>query len=143
MTEERLKAEGSDGRGFYPLDTVWQSSIGLLETMKIHLLIAALLAAVQWSLAQPAEIILIRHAEKPDDPEAVHLSKAGEKRAKELVPFVMNNSELTQHGLPVALYATETTKHGRGQRTQETITPLSQALHLSIQTPYSSEDYTS
>src|SRR6266853_3476018 len=96
--------------------------------MKIKRLILPVLLAAQGVMAQPAQIILIRHGEKPEDPEAVHLSKAGEKRARELVPFLTTDPEMTKHGLPVALYATKTTKHGHGQRTQETITPLSKHL---------------
>ena len=109
--------------------------------MKRFVLMLALLVAVQWAAAQPAQIILIRHAEKPDSPDAVHLSKAGEKRAKNLVPFITSDAELTKYGLPVALFATGTTKHGRGQRTQETITPLATELKLPVEAPYQSENY--
>ena len=109
--------------------------------MKIYMLMAALLATGQWATAEPAQVILMRHGEKPDDPNAVHLSKAGEKRAKKLVPFLTSDPELTAHGLPVALYATKTTKSGHGQRTQETIAPLAKELHLPIESEYHSEEY--
>ncbi len=109
--------------------------------MRFGMVILALLAAGGLSSAQPAQVILIRHAEKPLDPEAVHLSKVGEKRAKELVPFLTSDPRLTQYGLPVALYATHTTRRGHGRRTQETVVPLAKELHLPIQTPYLSEDY--
>lgn len=92
-------------------------------------------------LAQPAQVILIRHAEKPEDPAEVHLSEKGEKRARELVPFLTTDPVLTQAGLPVALFATRTTRHGRGQRTQETLAPLAHELGLPVQTPYLSEEY--
>jgi len=109
--------------------------------MRIRFLAVTFLLAAQGMMAQPAQIILFRHGEKPEDPEAVHLSKAGEKRAKELVPFLTTDLELTKHGLPVALYATRTTRHGHGQRTQETIAPLSAQLHIPIESPYLSEEY--
>jgi hypothetical protein len=109
--------------------------------MRFAMLILALLAVATLSSAQPAQVILIRHAEKPVDPEAVHLSKSGEKRAKELVPFLTSDPRLTRYGLPAALYATHTTERGRGVRTQETIAPLAKKLHLPIQTPYLSGDY--
>src|SRR4051794_13890059 len=109
--------------------------------MRINLLFSTILLAAQGLTAQPAQIILIRHGEKPEDPEEVHLSKAGEKRAKELVPFLTTNPEMTKHGLPVALYATRTTKHGHGQRTQETIAPLARQLGLPVETAYLSEEY--
>jgi broad specificity phosphatase PhoE len=105
------------------------------------MVILALVAAAGLSSAQPAQVILIRHAEKPLNPEAVHLSKAGEKRAKELVPFITSDPRLTRYGLPVALYATHTTARGRGRRTQETIAPLAKKLRLPVQTPYVSGDY--
>ena len=99
------------------------------------------LGTLQAASAQPAQVILIRHGEKPANPEAAHLSKEGQKRAKELVPFLTTNPALTNFGLPVALYATHTTKHGHGIRTQETLAPLAKKLHLPIQTPSLAEDY--
>ena len=109
--------------------------------MKYSLLILTVLGTLQLAVAQPAQIILIRHAEKPADPAALHLSKKGRERAKGLVPFLTNNPVLTQHGAPVALYAAHPTKHGHGQRTQETIAPLAEALHLPVETPYLAEAY--
>jgi len=109
--------------------------------MRVNLLLSTVLLSIQSLMAQPAQIILIRHGEKPEDPEAVHLSKAGEKRAKELAPFLTTDPELTKHGLPVALYATRTTKHGHGQRTQETIAPLARQLHIPVEAPFLSEEY--
>jgi hypothetical protein len=108
--------------------------------MKV-LILALVLAAAPFAHAQPAQIILIRHGEKPADPEAVHLSKEGQERARALVHFVTTTPELKEHGLPAALFATQTTKHGRGQRTQETIAPLAKELGLPIQTPVGSEEY--
>ena len=109
--------------------------------MKLYLWSLAVLAAVQWVAAQPAQVIVIRHAEKPLDPNALHLSKEGEKRAKDLVPFLTSEPELIKDGLPVALFATHVTKNGHGQRPQETIAPLSKELHVPIQTPFLSENY--
>jgi hypothetical protein len=101
------------------------------------LLTAGLLTA--WS--QPAQVVIIRHAEKPDDPDALHLSARGEERAKALVKFFTENRKVTRYGQPVALYATDPTKRGRGQRPFETLEPTSKELKLPIQTPYQSEDY--
>ena len=109
--------------------------------VKLLILVITSLGLATWTMAQPAEVILIRHAEKPANPEALHLSKEGVKRANALVPYITTAPELTRHGLPVALYAARTTKHGHGQRTHETIAPLSKELHLPIQAPYLSEDY--
>jgi hypothetical protein len=92
-------------------------------------------------VARPAQIILIRHADEPDDPSDPHLSRAGVKRAEQLVPFITTDPVMTRFGLPVAVFATQTTKHGNGQRTQETVAPLANRLNLPVQTPFLSEDY--
>jgi hypothetical protein len=89
----------------------------------------------------PAQIILIRHADKPADPEDPHLSRAGVKRAERLVPFITTDPAMTRFGLPVAVFATRTTKDSNGQRTQETVAPLARALKLPVQTPFLGKDY--
>jgi hypothetical protein len=89
----------------------------------------------------PAHIILIRHAEKPANPQNPHLSRAGLKRAQRLVSFITTDPAMTRFGLPVAVFATRTTKDDNGQRTQETVAPLARALKLAVQTPYLGKDY--
>jgi len=89
----------------------------------------------------PAQIILIRHADEPADPTNPHLSPAGVQRAEDLVSFITHDSAMTRFGLPVAVFATRTTKHGNGQRTQETVAPLAARLGLPVQTPFLSEDF--
>jgi hypothetical protein len=90
---------------------------------------------------RPAQIILIRHADEPNDPNDPHLSPAGVKRAQQLVSFITTDSAMTRFGLPVAVFATRTTKHGNGQRTQETVTPLARTLRLAVQTPFLARDF--
>ena len=92
-------------------------------------------------VTRPAQIILIRHADKPADPKNPHLSPAGVKRAEELVSFITTDPTMTRLGLPVAVFATQTTKDDNGQRTQETVAPLARALKLPAQTPYHGKDY--
>jgi hypothetical protein len=91
--------------------------------------------------AQPAQIILIRHAEKPSDAEDPHLSPAGVQRAEQLVAFIRTDPGMTRFGLPVAVFATRTTKHDNGRRTQETVAPLARALKLPVQAPFLGKDY--
>jgi hypothetical protein len=95
----------------------------------------------QSPIPRPAQIILIRHADKPVDPEDPHLSRAGVKRAERLVSFITTDPAITRFGLPVAVFATRTTKDGNGQRTQETVAPLARALKLPVQTPFPGKDY--
>jgi hypothetical protein len=90
---------------------------------------------------RPAQIILIRHADEPADPEDPHLSRAGVKRAERLVSFITTEPAMTRFGLPVAVFATRTTKDGNGQRTQETVAPLARVLKLPVQTPFLGKDY--
>lgn len=93
------------------------------------------------ALCQPAQIILLRHAEKPQDPSAMHLSTRGEERARMLPSLLGTNSSITR-GMPVAaLYATRITKHDHSQRTSETLSPLAASLKEPIQAPYSSEHF--
>jgi hypothetical protein len=90
---------------------------------------------------RPAQIILIRHADKPINPDNPHLSRAGVKRADQLVSFITTDPAMTRFGAPVAVFATHATKHDNGQRTQETVTPLARALKLPVQTPFLGKDY--
>jgi hypothetical protein len=98
-------------------------------------------ALAQPSATRPAQIILIRHAEKPANADDPHLSPAGVKRAERLVSFITTDPRMTALGSPVAVFATQTTKDDDGQRTQETVAPLGRALKLSVQTPYHGKDY--
>ncbi len=91
--------------------------------------------------SQPAQVVVLRHAEKPEDPEALHLSPRGEERAKALVAFFTKDEKVTRFGKPVALYATRMTRRGRGQRPRETLLPTSRELGVAVQTPYESEHY--
>jgi hypothetical protein len=97
-----------------------------------------MLAASTPLAAMPAQIIVIRHAEKPKDHDEQHLSDAGRERSERLVDFVNNNKELTKYGLPIALLASRQTKDGAGQRPAETLEPLAKQLKISIQSPYQS-----
>jgi hypothetical protein len=92
-------------------------------------------------VARPAQIILIRHGERPADPNDPHLSPVGTNRAQELVPFITTDAAMTRFGMPIALFATRTTKHDTGVRTQETLEPLASALKLKVQTPYLGSNY--
>jgi hypothetical protein len=89
----------------------------------------------------PAQVIVIRHAEKPSDPTDPHLPPEGVAHAKRWVSFFMKDPAATRFGRPVAVFATKMTKDDNGQRTQETMKPLADALGLSVLTPYHGNDY--
>lgn len=107
--------------------------------MKTVLAIFLLSAWTAWS--QPAQIILLRHAEKPPDQTAAHLSPRGEERACALVSLLGKTSPLTSNAPIAALYATRVTRHDHSHRTGETLAPLAKALGLPVQTPWQSEHY--
>jgi hypothetical protein len=98
-------------------------------------------ARVQSQATGPAQIILLRHAEEPADPDNPHLSPAGVQRANALVSFIRTNPAMSRLGPPVAVFASRATKHDNGQRSQETVAPLAKALNLPVQTPYLTKDY--
>jgi hypothetical protein len=97
--------------------------------------------AAQMRPTGPATIVMIRHAEEPDDPNNPHLSKDGLARADRLVEFMTHDPAMIRLGTPAAIFATETTNDGNGQRTQETVAPLAKVLRLQVQTPYHGKDY--
>ncbi len=108
--------------------------------MNLLAAIVALFAQLQVA-SRPAQVILIRHAEKPADAANPHLSRAGRERAAQLVAFLTTDPAMTKFGPPVAVFATQTTKHDDGQRTQETIAPTARAMKLEVQTPFLGKDY--
>lgn len=93
------------------------------------------------AIGQPAQVVLLRHAEKPDNASALHLSPRGAERARALVSLLGKSSTLTSNAPIAALYATHLTKHDRSQRTGETLAPLAKDLGLPVQAPYESEFY--
>jgi hypothetical protein len=107
--------------------------------MKLLLLLFFSLVSSVQIFSTPACVVVIRHGEKPKDRDAKHLSLAGEERARRLVDFLKNNSELARIGAPQFLIATHTTEDGGGLRTRETLVPLADALKVPVETPYESD----
>jgi hypothetical protein len=93
------------------------------------------------ALAQPAQVLIIRHGEQPPAPHATTLSLKGQERAMALAPFFTQSFDLIGHGLPVALFATKVTPEDRSQRTQETLTPLSRYLKVPIQARFMHKEF--
>ena len=108
--------------------------------MKTVLAILFLSAISAWG--QPAQIILLRHGEEPDDKTAVHLSARGEKRARALVSLLAKPPlTLTSNAPIAALFATRVTREGHSYRTGETLAPLAREMGLPVQTPFLAKDY--
>ncbi len=103
------------------------------------LLLAASAAGTAW--CRPAQVILLRHAEKPLSHYDADLSERGRQRARALVPFLTTNLVFLTNGRPVALFAPHFTPHGHGRRAEETLEPLAEHLKLPIQMPVGPQDY--
>lgn len=89
--------------------------------------------------ALPAQVLIIRHAEKP--PSGDLLSLKGKERAAALVPYFTETKELLSYGAPVAIYAMKPSKEDSSERPIDTVKPLAEALKLTINTNYERDDF--
>lgn len=82
----------------------------------------------------PKIILLMRHAEKPENPQNPGLSTDGQARAQALVTFIQ-----ARYGKPDFIIATAPTRESN--RPCETVTPLSQATGVPIHDKIADKDY--
>jgi hypothetical protein len=78
----------------------------------------------------PAQVILIRHGEKPA--EGHGLNQKGKERAAALVPYFLGRPEVLQYKTPVAIYAQKSTPEHRSTRPVDTVKALAKALKLDV-----------
>jgi hypothetical protein len=88
--------------------------------------------------AMPRQVILIRHAEKPES--GPHLSLKGKERAAALAPYFLNTPALTRHGDPVAIFVQRSQNSHNSMRAQETMEPLAKALGMKLNKTYRRKD---
>lgn len=88
----------------------------------------------------PLQILIIRHAEKPEDGVSVNLSEIGKKRADAL-PELFEKSDARPDPLPTPdfIIATKASKHSN--RPVETVVPLAKKLKLDIDARFANDDY--
>jgi hypothetical protein len=91
------------------------------------------------SFATPAHVVMIRHAEEPE--EGTGLNTRGRERARALVGFFKSNSAMKRLGAPVALYAAAQRSEDTSNRSVETLRPLARALDLEINEDYTKKEY--
>jgi hypothetical protein len=105
----------------------------------LAIILASISSVAAW--AAPAQVIIIRHGEKPATGD--QLSKRGFKRAQALVGFFEHNAAVTRFGTPVAIYAMEQNPNNDdgSVRAAETVTPLAQALGLQLNENFPKDDY--
>lgn len=107
---------------------------------KVLFIVFAMLFSPLFALdAKPAQVIIIRHGEKPEEGE--HLSVAGLERAAALAPYFLNTPAVLKYGTPGAIYVTKVTSQDKSYRTQETVMPLAKALQMEIKSPYIDAQY--
>jgi hypothetical protein len=89
--------------------------------------------------AQPAEVIIIRHAEKPE--EGSELSLKGRERAAALAPYFAGNADLLKFGTPIAVYAQAQKKETSSVRSAETVQPFAESIHVKISNAFTREQW--
>jgi phosphohistidine phosphatase SixA len=78
--------------------------------------------------ALPAQVMIIRHAEKYEDRQRINLNPQGYTRAKALAQFFQTDPRVLQHGVVSAIIAQRPSQHKKSVRCEETVEPLAQAL---------------
>jgi hypothetical protein len=109
--------------------------------MKALVFCALFIFAVFSAAAQPAKIIIIRHAEKPPDDNKGSLSLKGQERAMALVPFLTEMLGAKDKSSPPFLFATKIGRKKPDNHTHETLGPLARQLGTRIRAPYANSEY--
>jgi hypothetical protein len=94
--------------------------------------------------AGPAQVIIIRHAEKPPDetaPGGNLLSLKGKQRAAALVPYFLGTPDVLEYKTPVAIYAQRPKKDSSSRRALDTVQGLATALKLPVLQKYTREEF--
>lgn len=89
--------------------------------------------------AIPAQVLIIRHGEKP--PEGIHLNVRGWERAYALVPFFQGREDLLVYGNPFAIYAMGQNREDTSVRPIETVRLLAETLKVPFITSYKHYQY--
>lgn len=95
---------------------------------------AGTLAAVAHPDGGQSRIVLMRHAEKTGDPEDIHLSEEGRKRAERLATYIPQT-----FGKPDFIVAAARSK--RSIRSIETVEPLAAAVGVDVQHDIEDDDF--
>ena len=109
-----------------------------LKKTTLALVASSLLSgSIAW--ATPAQILLIRHGEKPDTGN--QLSDIGLQRAQALRAYFETNPAVTKYGTPVAIFAMKQDGPDGSVRPIQTVTPLAADLKTTINEDYLKNDF--
>lgn len=82
--------------------------------------------------AMPAQVMIIRHAEKYEDRHRIHLSPRGHTRAMALAQFFQSDPRVLEYGVAAAVIAQRSSQDKRSVRCEETVEPLARALGQTV-----------
>lgn len=105
-----------------------------MKNKSVFMVCAAILMCSISAFAAPAQVILIRHGEKPA--QGNELNAQGFQRANALVKYFQTDPAVTRYGTPVAIYAMAPKNATGSIRAIQTVTPLAAALKLTINKDY-------
>ena len=100
--------------------------------------LALFLLGISFAQAMPAQVVLIRHAEKPASGD--ELSRLGEERAKALVHYLATNFDVNLYGPISAIFAAKPPSSHGSMRSIETVTPYARATGLQINVRFDKYD---
>ncbi len=94
----------------------------------VALCIGWLLGVAISAQAVPAQVMIIRHAEKYEDRQKIHLNPQGHTRARALAQFFQTDPRVLEHGVVSAIVAQSPSLQKKSVRCEETVEPLAHAL---------------
>jgi hypothetical protein len=104
----------------------------LQRCLRIGVAFGLMFGWAAWAQAMPAQVVIIRHAEKPEDRGQIHLNPKGRTRALALVEFFQSDPRVLEFGRPAAIIAQSPTAQKPTRRCLETVAPLAKELGLTV-----------
>jgi hypothetical protein len=120
------------------LPTAFPAGMSRRPWVRFLLPALVLLAGGALARANPAQVILLSHAEKP--PAGPELNEAGRKRADALAGLFATDPRVRAHGAVTAIFAMLPADRGGSVRAIQTMEPTAAALHLGIDTRFTRDE---
>jgi len=100
--------------------------------LRLSVAIGLMFGWVALAQAMPAQVIIIRHAEKYEDPRQTNLSTKGRTRALALAQLFQSDPRVLEFGRPAVIIAQSPTEKKGSRRCLETVEPLARELGLPV-----------